>query len=88
VIFFTAHPNVKLFISHGGLLGTTEAVHEGVPILSMPMFGDQLTNIKAVVRRGAAEMMNYGDLNEDEIFVKITSMLTNPMYVYRYRYYI
>jgi len=54
-------------------------VHEGVPILSMPMFGDQLTNIKAIVSRGAAEMMNYGDLNEDEIFVKITSMLTNPM---------
>ncbi|CAI6344506.1 unnamed protein product [Macrosiphum euphorbiae] len=75
-----AHPNVKLFISHGGLLGTTEAVHEGVPILSMPMFGDQITNIKSVVSRGAAEMMNYGNLNEDEIFIKITSMLTNPKY--------
>ncbi|XP_015363936.1 PREDICTED: UDP-glucuronosyltransferase 2B15-like [Diuraphis noxia] len=75
-----AHPNVKLFISHGGLLGTTEAVYEGVPILSMPIFGDQMTNIKAVVSKGAAEMMNYGDLNEDEIFIKITSMLTNPKY--------
>ncbi|XP_060838848.1 UDP-glycosyltransferase UGT5-like isoform X2 [Rhopalosiphum padi] len=75
-----AHPNVKLFISHGGLLGTTEAVYEGVPILSMPIFGDQMTNIKAVVSKGAAEMMNYGDLNEDEILIKITSMLTNPKY--------
>ncbi|XP_025206881.1 UDP-glucuronosyltransferase-like isoform X2 [Melanaphis sacchari] len=75
-----AHPNVKLFISHGGLLGTTEAVYEGVPILSMPIFGDQMTNIKAVVSKGAAELMNYGDLNEDEIYMKITSMLTNPEY--------
>ncbi|XP_060861408.1 UDP-glycosyltransferase UGT5-like [Metopolophium dirhodum] len=75
-----AHPNVKLFISHGGLLGTTEAVYEGVPILSMPIFGDQMTNIKAVVSKGAAEMMNYGDLNEDDIFIKITSMLTNHKY--------
>ncbi|XP_015369149.1 PREDICTED: UDP-glucuronosyltransferase-like [Diuraphis noxia] len=75
-----AHPNVKLFMSHGGLLGTTEAVYEGVPILSIPMFGDQLSNIKTVVSRGAAEMMNYEDLNEDEIYVKITSMLTNPIY--------
>jgi len=74
-----AHPNVKLFISHGGLLGTTEAVYEGVPILSMPLFGDQITNIKSVVSKGAAEMMNYGDLNEEEILIKITSMLTNPM---------
>lgn len=76
---FTAHPNVKLFISHGGLLGSTEAVYEGVPILSIPMFGDQMTNVKAIMDKGAAEMMIYTDLNEDEIFTKVKSMLTNPM---------
>ncbi|XP_025206181.1 UDP-glucuronosyltransferase 2A1-like [Melanaphis sacchari] len=75
-----AHPNVKLFISHGGLLGTTEAVYEGVPILSIPIYGDQMTNIKALENKGVTEMMNLGDLNEDEIFMKITSMLTDPKY--------
>ncbi|XP_025424454.1 UDP-glucuronosyltransferase 2B13-like isoform X2 [Sipha flava] len=75
-----AHPNVKLFISHGGLLGTTEAVYEGVPILSIPIFGDQMTNVKAVRDKGAAEIMYYTDLNEDEIFTKINSMLTDPTY--------
>jgi glucuronosyltransferase len=35
------HPNVKLFISHGGYLGSTEAVSEGIPILGLPMYGDQ-----------------------------------------------
>lgn len=59
-------------------MGITEAVYEGVPILSIPIFGDQMTNVKAVVDKGAAEMMYYGDLNEDEIFTKIKSMLTNP----------
>lgn len=39
-----AHPNVKLFITHGGLLGTTEALIEGLPILGIPIFGDQMVN--------------------------------------------
>lgn len=41
-----AHPNVKLFISHGGYLGTTEATKEGVPVLGLPMFGDQGVSIE------------------------------------------
>jgi len=74
----TAHPNVKLFISHGGLLGTTEAVYEGVSILLIPILGDQMSNAEALINKGAAEKMNYCDLNEDDIFIKVTSMLTNP----------
>lgn len=35
-----AHPNVQLFISHGGHLGVTEAAAEGVPILGIPLHGD------------------------------------------------
>lgn len=81
---YTAHTNVKLFISHGGLLGITEAVYEGVPILSMPMFGDQMTNTKAVQDKGVAEVLDFGNLNEDDIFTKVTSLLTNPMYVFGY----
>lgn len=76
---YIAHPNVKLFITHGGLLGTTEAIYEGVPILAMPMFGDQITNIKSIIDKGAGEMLDYGDLNEDDLFAKVKSMLTDPM---------
>ncbi|XP_050527574.1 UDP-glycosyltransferase UGT5-like [Daktulosphaira vitifoliae] len=75
-----AHPNVKLFISHGGMLSTTEAVYEGVPIIAMPIFADQMTNIKGVMTSGAAELLNYNNLEENEILTKIVAMINNPIY--------
>lgn len=39
-----AHKNVKLFITHGGYLGTTEATYEGVPALGIAVYADQMVN--------------------------------------------
>ena len=38
------HPRVKLFICHGGNNGQHEAVYHGVPIITLPIFGDQPRN--------------------------------------------
>lgn len=39
-----AHPNVKLFVTHGGLLSCTEAILRGKPIVGIPIFGDQMVS--------------------------------------------
>lgn len=39
------HPNVKAFFTHGGLLGSTEAIHCGKPVICTPFFGDQVITI-------------------------------------------
>src|SRR5437867_4364602 len=40
------HKNVKLFITHGGLLSIEEAVYHSVPLIGFPMFGDQQWNME------------------------------------------
>lgn len=67
IYFFLAHPNVKLFISHGGLLGITEAIHEGIPVLGIPVFADQWANIKKLESLKAGKLLPYPEINEETV---------------------
>ncbi|CAG9809898.1 unnamed protein product [Chironomus riparius] len=75
-----AHPNVKLFITHGGLLGTTEAIVEGVPLLGIPVFGDQLMNMAKTIARGHGLQVLVKDLSEESISKALNELLTNSKY--------
>lgn len=50
----TAHPNCLFFITHGGHLSSTEAIHFGVPIIGVPVFFDQFVNINKAAAKGYA----------------------------------
>ncbi|KAF7278195.1 hypothetical protein GWI33_008689 [Rhynchophorus ferrugineus] len=78
-----AHPNVKLFISHGGLLSLTETIHYGVPILVIPVFGDQPANAKRAVAGGYGLAIPYNDKNftEDSFKSLIHELLYNSKYI-------
>lgn len=72
-----AHPNVKLFITHGGLLSSTEAVYHGVPIIGIPVFGDQHLNMARAVNNGYAINIAYTNLTETSISWALKEMLNN-----------
>jgi glucuronosyltransferase len=69
---------VKLFITHGGMLGTVEAVHAGVPMIAIPFYGDQLTNVVLLEERGLAIALNYKDITYDTISRALHKVLYDP----------
>lgn len=58
------HPNCVLFITHGGIHSTEEAVYYGVPMLTISVFGDQLHNSLVMQNRGAALRIKYSEFTE------------------------
>ena len=70
-----AHSKVKLFITHGGLLGTTEAIIEGIPLIGIPIFADQKMNMLQAQQMGIGTVMEYKDINEDLILKNINEVL-------------
>lgn len=63
------------FISHGGLLGTTEAVQCGVPIIVIPQFGDQFTNAKAIEANGGGIILHFNDITEETLSKALNTVL-------------
>lgn len=75
-----AHPNVRLFISHGGMLGTIEATFYATPVLGMPLFFDQFRNLDRLQASGAAEILDIIKLTRHEFETTVRQMLEQPKY--------
>uniref|UniRef100_A0A336LSP1 CSON003227 protein n=1 Tax=Culicoides sonorensis TaxID=179676 RepID=A0A336LSP1_CULSO len=75
-----AHPNVKLFIGHGGLGGVGEAKYHQVPILGMPFFGDQDSNMAKIEEEGWGKSIKLNAVTEENFSALLNDMLTNEKY--------
>uniref|UniRef100_A0A2A4JV21 UDP-glycosyltransferases domain-containing protein n=1 Tax=Heliothis virescens TaxID=7102 RepID=A0A2A4JV21_HELVI len=81
-----AHPNVKLFITHGGQLSSLEAIFAGVPVLAVPVFGDQPSNAERARRRGYALRVDFSPDMAPEIEAALNEMLGSDKYYNRVKY--
>ncbi|KAI5638552.1 UDP-glucoronosyl and UDP-glucosyl transferase domain-containing protein [Phthorimaea operculella] len=75
-----AHPNCKLFITHGGLLSTIETIHFGVPIIGIPVFADQFSNVELSKKKGFALRVDISYEMADDLKAAIEEILGNPKY--------
>lgn len=75
-----AHKNVRLLITHGGLNSLIEARYYGVPILGIPIFGDQQANINIIVNEGTGVEVPYFDLDEARLSGAVETLLSSATY--------
>lgn len=72
------HPNIKLFVTQGGLQSLQEAITNGVPIVGIPFFGDQYSNVFRSVKKGFAVRLNKDDITEESFKGAVLEVLNNP----------
>ncbi|CAH1636133.1 unnamed protein product [Spodoptera littoralis] len=72
-----AHHNLKLFVTHGGLLSLTEAVHFGVPLIVIPVFADQFLNANQAKNKGIAERVDLSYNLDKNLKVALDKVLGN-----------
>ncbi|KAF6203897.1 hypothetical protein GE061_002234 [Apolygus lucorum] len=75
-----AHKNTRVFVTHGGLQSVMETVNYGVPVVAIPIFGDQFKNVKIVVSRGIGVELDKRNLTENSLRWAIEEVANNAKY--------
>ncbi|KAJ8030023.1 UDP-glucuronosyltransferase 2C1 [Holothuria leucospilota] len=81
------HPKTRLLIYHGGSNGVLESICHGVPMVIIPLLGDQVTHAARVQKKGMGLMLDKGNITEENLLSTIQEVLQNPMYRERAQHY-
>ncbi|XP_047655379.1 UDP-glucuronosyltransferase 2C1-like [Phacochoerus africanus] len=74
------HPQTRAFITHCGTNGIYEAVYHGIPMVGIPMFGDQHDNIARLQAKGAAVELNLHTMTSSDLLNALEAVINNPSY--------
>ncbi|KAM7048974.1 UDP-glucuronosyltransferase 1A1-like isoform 2-T2 [Acridotheres tristis] len=75
-----AHPKTRAFITHGGSHGVYEGICNAVPMVLMPLFGDQMDNAKRVESRGAGLTLNILEMTSNDISKALKAVINDKKY--------
>ncbi|CAG9771364.1 unnamed protein product [Ceutorhynchus assimilis] len=76
------HPNIKLFITQGGIQSLEEAIYFEKPLIGIPMFGDQESNLKRMERKGILKYVTSSPrIDPGELKEAILDVMGNKKYV-------
>ncbi|XP_046751368.1 uncharacterized protein LOC124414463 [Diprion similis] len=76
----SAHPNLKVFIYQGGLQSTEEAVSHAVPVIGLPVFCDQESNVDKIVSLGVGKKLDIFSVDRFDLMEAIHSIVRDDSY--------
>ncbi|GAB6027700.1 hypothetical protein CHUAL_001939 [Chamberlinius hualienensis] len=74
------HNKTRLFVTHCGMHGVLEAIYHGVPMVGIPIFGDQGDVLVRLQVKGVAYGVDKFDVNEESLFNALQAVLNNDSY--------
>jgi UDP:flavonoid glycosyltransferase YjiC (YdhE family) len=77
-----AHPKMLAFITHAGMNSVSEAAHRGVPMLTIPLFGDQQRNAQMVKFREIGRVVRRSELTARTLTKELNNLIAKDS-IYR-----
>ncbi|KAK2837942.1 hypothetical protein Q5P01_015154 [Channa striata] len=74
------HPKTKAFITHGGTNGIYEAIYHGVPMVGIPVFGDQPDNMVHIKSKGAAVIVDFSSMKTEDLKEALNAVINDKSY--------
>nr|XP_056712110.1 UDP-glucuronosyltransferase 1A1-like isoform X2 [Euleptes europaea] len=75
-----AHPKARAFITHAGSHGIYEGICNAVPMVLMPLFGDQMDNAKRMESRGAGVTLNVLEMTSKDLSDALKAVIYDKTY--------
>ncbi|XP_026973556.1 UDP-glucuronosyltransferase 1-7C-like isoform X4 [Sagmatias obliquidens] len=74
------HPKTRAFITHSGSHGVYEGICNGVPMVMMPLFGDQMDNAKRMETRGAGVTLDVLEMSSKDLENALKTVISDKSY--------
>ncbi|XP_075799350.1 UDP-glucuronosyltransferase 2B31-like [Microtus pennsylvanicus] len=74
------HPKTRAFITHGGTNGIYEAIYHGIPVVGIPLFGDQFDNIVHMKAKGAGVRLDFLTMSSTDLLRAVKTVINDPSY--------
>ena len=78
--FATAHPSIRLFVTHGGLNSVNEAIEHGVPMVGTTIFGDQPDNMVRVEAKNLGVSIQLQTLKAESFVLTMKEVIEDQRY--------